>query len=233
MTAATGNETRYGRPCPLLQLTLISLFFLAPAWSGGSAAASSQHALKIIAFGDSLTAGFGLAAEDSFPAKLEKALRAEGYPVTVINAGVSAATASDGLSRLDWTIAGGADGVILELGANDMLRGFDPELTETVLGDILAKLTERGVPVLIAGMKAPHNLGADYQMKFDGIYPALAKKYGAPLYPFFLEGVVDRPELELADGIHPNPAGVEIMVKNILPSVRAFLASLAENAAKR
>ena len=197
-----------------------------PAWS----AATEPPPLRIIAFGDSLVAGHGLAADAAFPAVLEKTLRAEGYHVAVVNAGVSGETASGGQARLDWTLGYGADGVILELGANDMLRGVDPEVTKAALDAILGELKARNIKVLIAGMKAASSLGQDYKTRFEAIYPALAKKYDAPLYPFFLEGVAGEPALTLGDGLHPNPAGVERIVKGILPDVRAFVDQFSANA---
>ncbi|MGH6839679.1 MAG: arylesterase [Methylocella sp.] len=186
-------------------------------------AAKETPPLKIIAFGDSLTAGYGLAAADAFPAVLERTLRAEGYRVTIVNAGVSGDTASGGQARLDWALSDGADGVILELGANDMLRGVDPAVTKAALDAILGELKARNIKVLIAGMRAAPNLGQDYKTRFDAIFPALAKKYDAPLYPFFLEGVAGKPALKLGDGLHPNHAGVERIVKGILPDVRALV----------
>jgi acyl-CoA thioesterase-1 len=196
-------------------------------------AAKEMPPLKIIAFGDSLVAGHGLAADAAFPAVLEKTLRAEGYAVSVVNAGVSGDTASGGQARLDWALGDGADGVILELGANDMLRGVDPEVTKAALEAILGELKTRNIKVLIAGMKAASSFGQDYKTRFDAIYPALAKKYDAPLYPFFLEGVAGEPALKLGDGLHPNPAGVERIVKGILPDVRALVDQLGAKAARR
>ncbi|MGH6835763.1 MAG: arylesterase [Methylocella sp.] len=196
-------------------------------------AAKETAPLKIIAFGDSLVAGLGLAADAAFPAVLEKTLRAEGYHVRIVNAGVSGDTASGGQARLDWALADGADGVILELGANDMLRGVDPAVTKAALDAILGELKARNIKVLIAGMKAASSLGQDYKTRFDAIYPALAKKYDAPLYPFFLEGVAGEPALKLGDGVHPNPAGVERIVKSILPDVRAFVDQFGAKAARR
>jgi acyl-CoA thioesterase I len=183
--------------------------------------------VKIIVFGDSLVAGFKLPEDEAFPAVLEKALRADGFDATVVNAGVSGDTTTDGLARFDWTFAEGADAVILELGANDMLRGLDPKLTRETLDAILAKLKARKIPVLIAGMLASPSFGADYQQAFDPIYPELAHKYDAPLYPFFLEGVMNRPTLQLADGMHPNREGVEKIVQNMLPSIELFIKSLS------
>jgi len=194
-------------------------------------AAKDAPALKIIVFGDSLVAGHGLAADVAFPKVLQERLREEGYNVTVVNAGVSGDTATGGLARLDWTLADGADGVILELGANDMLRGIEPQVTKAALDAILDKLKLRHVKVLIAGMKATPSLGEDYKSRFDAIYPELAKKYDAPLYPFFLDGVTGEPALELADHMHPNPAGVRRVVDGILPAVHGFLDLLGEKAA--
>ena len=220
----------YGHRRAFLQLSAALL--LAALSSPARSATKDTPPLKIIAFGDSLVAGYGLAADAAFPAVLEKTLRAEGYHVTVVNAGVSGDTASGGQARLDWALGDGADGVILELGANDMLRGVDPEVTKAALDAILGELKARNIKALIAGMKATPNLGRDYKTRFDAIYPALAKKYDAPLYPFFLEGVADEPALKLGDGVHPNPAGVERIVKGILPSARAFLDQFGAKAAR-
>jgi acyl-CoA thioesterase I len=198
-----------------------------PAVFGLSPRLAAAPALKLIAFGDSLTAGYLLPANAAFPVVLQKALRRDGYDVSVVNAGVSGDTAEDGLARLDWTLQEAADGVILELGANDMLRGLDPDHTRQVLDQVLAKLTARHIKVLIAGMVATPSLGAEYQRAFDKIYPELAAKYAAPLYPFFLRGVTGDRNLTLPDGLHPNPAGVEKIVAQILPHVEAFLKTLA------
>ncbi|HTV31583.1 MAG TPA: arylesterase [Methylocella sp.] len=179
--------------------------------------------LKLIALGDSLTAGYGLPAAAAFPSVLEKRLREEGYNLTIVNAGVSGDTASGGLTRIDWTLHGGADGVIVELGANDMLRGIDPGVTRSALDGICAKIAARNIKILIAGMKATPSLGADYQARFDSIYPELARKYHAPLYPFFLDGVAGHPALLLEDHLHPSPEGVRRIVEGILPLVHSFL----------
>lgn len=183
--------------------------------------------LKIIAFGDSLTAGYKLAASEAFPAVLEKVLRSKGFDVTVVNAGVSGETAEDGLARFDWTFAEGADGAILELGANDMLRGFDPKLTRQTLDTILSRLKARKIPVLIAGMLASPSLGVEYREAFDRLYEDLAHKYDAPLYPFFLKDVMNNPTLQLTDGLHPNRKGVEKIVENMLPCIETFIKSLS------
>jgi acyl-CoA thioesterase-1 len=189
--------------------------------------ALGQHgASRLVAFGDSLVAGYSLPAGSAFPAVLERALRAEGYAVTIANAGVSGDTASGGLARLDWSVGDGTDGVILELGANDMLRGIDPDVTMAALDTILARLAARRIEVLLAGMRASPSLGKAYKARFDAIYPALAEKYAAPLYPFFLEGVAGEPNLKLPDGLHPNEAGVARIVAGILPSMRSFVSRL-------
>lgn len=179
-----------------------------------------------MAFGDSLTAGYGLAANQAFPVRLQAALKAKGHEVVIENAGVSGDTTSAGLARLDWSIPDGTDGVILELGANDALRGLDPAIPERSLDAILARLKARGIPVLMAGMRAPPNLGSAYQARFDGIYERLAQKYDVPLYPFFLDGVAGNTSLNLPDGVHPTAAGVDIIVERMLPAVEAFLATL-------
>lgn len=191
---------------------------LATLMAGPAAAATT-----LLALGDSLTAGYGLPAAEGFTVRLEKALRAKGHDVTVVNAGVSGDTATGGLARVDWSLTPEIDGVILELGANDMLRGVDPRETGKALDGIMAKLTERGLPVLVAGMLAAPNLGADYGQAFNGLYPALADKYGALFYPFFLDGVAGDPALNQADGIHPNPKGVDVVVERILPSVEKLI----------
>lgn len=195
-----------------------------PAWA--QTAAKADTPVKIIAFGDSLSAGYLLPESDAFPAVLQKALRAEGKDVTVVNGGVSGDTSTGGLARLDWTLGDGADAVILELGANDMLRGVDPAVTKQALASILEKLKARHVKVLLAGMLAQPTLGKDYVEKFDAIYPALAKQFGVPLYPFFLDGMVQDTTQKLSDGMHPNKRGVETIVAHILPDVDALLKSV-------
>ena len=175
-----------------------------------------------------MTAGLGLPASDSFPAKLEAALKARGHDVTVVNAGVSGDTASDGLARLDWSVGDDANAVIVELGANDALRGIDPATTRAALDKLLQRLAKRHLPVLLAGMLAPRNFGADYARSFDAIYADLAQKYGTPLYPFFLDGLVSRSDLVQADGLHPNATGVDLIVERIVPVVETLLARVAK-----
>ncbi|WP_245447412.1 arylesterase [Methylobacterium sp. 17Sr1-1] len=186
--------------------------------------------LNLVALGDSLTAGYGLPADAAFPVQLEAALKAKGQAVTVANAGVSGDTATGGLDRVEWSVPDGTDGVILELGANDMLRGTDPAVTEKALDAIVAKLKARGIPVLLAGMRAAPNLGPDYVKRFDAIFPRLAERYGLILYPFFLDGIAGDRALNLADGLHPTRAGVARVVAGILPSVEEFLTRLRKGA---
>jgi acyl-CoA thioesterase-1 len=188
---------------------------------------AAAEPLRIVALGDSLTAGYGLDASESFTARLEAALKARGHDVVIVNAGVSGDTASDGLARVDWSVDDDADAVIVELGANDALRGVDPAITRDALDGILARLGERGVPVLLAGMLAPPNLGKDYGARFNPIYPALAAAHGVILYPFFLDGVAADAGLNQPDGIHPNAEGVAVIVERIVPSVEALIAEAA------
>jgi acyl-CoA thioesterase-1 len=189
--------------------------------------AFAQETVTILAFGDSLTAGLGVDPESAFPAKLEAALKARGHNVRVINAGVSGDTAAAGRDRLDWALTDDIDAVILELGANDALRGIPPAETRSALTAILETLKLRKLPVLVAGMLAPRNLGPDYAAAYDPIFPDLAKQYGALYYPFFLDGVATRPDLNQADGLHPNPAGVDEIVTRITPPVEQLLARVA------
>ncbi|WP_274627189.1 arylesterase [Arvimicrobium flavum] len=191
----------------------------------GLAARAEADPYRIVGFGDSLMAGYQLGPGEGFPDRLQAALRAKGHDVEVAGAGVSGDTTSGGLSRLDWSVPDGTDLVILELGANDMLRGITPELTETNLESMLSRLKERNIPVLLAGMMAAPNLGPDYASAFNGIYPRLAEKFGVPLYPFFLDGVAAQRDLLLADGMHPSAAGVDVMVQRILPVVEKVIAA--------
>ena len=185
----------------------------------GPAAWAAERPVRIVALGDSLTAGYGLPLADAFPTKVQTALRAKGIEASVSNAGVSGDTASGARERLDWSVPDGTDAVIVELGANDALRGIDPKLTETALDAILTRLDQRHIPVLLAGMMAPPNMGADYAKTFDAIYPALAAKHPVIFYPFFLDGVAADPKLDQADGMHPNAAGVDVIVARIMPKV--------------
>ncbi len=181
----------------------------------------------MVVLGDSLSAGLGLLASDAFPEQLQKALEVNGIRVDMTNAGVSGDTSSGGRDRLDWSVPDGTNAVILELGANDALRGTDPAVTRSALSDILTRLKARGIAVLLCGMLAPPNYGSDYSARFNAIYPELAKSFGVPLYPFFLQGVAADASLNQADGIHPTAEGVDVIVKNILPAVQAFLGKIS------
>jgi acyl-CoA thioesterase-1 len=196
---------------------------LVVAFAGGAWAAADRP-VKIVVLGDSLSAGWGLPADAVFPARLAQALNAKGIAVSVANAGVSGDTASGGLGRLDWSVPVGTDAVIVELGANDALRGIDPKLTKAALAAILTKLKERHIAVLLAGMEAPRNMGSDYVQAFDAIYPALASTHPVALYPFFLDGVATDPNLNQGDGLHPNAAGVDVIVARMLPQVEELIA---------
>lgn len=202
----------------------IQPFSLALALSVAAAMPVAADPVRIVALGDSLTAGYGLEIGASFIGQLQAALKANGDDAVIVNAGVSGDTASDGFARVDWSVGADADAVIVELGANDALRGVDPAVTRDALDKLLARLGQRGLPVLLAGMRAPPNLGRDYGAQFNAIYPDLAAKHDALLYPFFLDGVAARPELNQADGIHPNQAGVAVIVERMLPSVEALIA---------
>ena len=185
---------------------------------------ASERPLKIVALGDSLTAGLGLAPEETFPAKLAQALRQKGIAVEMVNAGASGDTASDGASRLDWSVPDGTDAVILELGANDALRGIDPKLTRAALDAILRRLGERHIAVLLAGMRAPRNLGTAYVEAFDAMFPELASAFGVLFYPFFLDGVATDRGLNQPDGLHPTAAGIDVIVERMLPKVEELVA---------
>ena len=185
--------------------------------------AAAARTLRLVALGDSLTAGLGLAPGKAFPDRLEAALRAKGWDVKVINAGVSGDTAADGLARYEWAVPPDGDALIIELGANDMLRGLKPEATKATLAAILDKARAAHLPTLLAGMRAAPNLGPEYAGQFSAIYPALAKAYDVPLYPFFLDGVAGDPKLNQPDGLHPTADGVEVIVQKILPSVEALM----------
>lgn len=191
-----------------------------------SAGIARAEPVKLVGFGDSLMAGYQLPASDAFPVKLEAALREKGHEVEIANAGVSGDTTSAGLARLDWSVPEGTKGVILELGANDALRGVAPEETEKNLDAMLTRLKERGIAVLLAGMIAPPNMGPDYGERFNGMYQRLAEKHDVALYPFFLDGVVTKANLQLEDGMHPNTEGVDVMVRTMLPAVETFLKSI-------
>jgi len=208
-------------------LVLGMLLVVAGTAFAPTVAAAQTRPVKMVVLGDSLSAGLGLSASAAFPARLKESLKIKGIEVDVINAGVSGDTSSGGRDRLDWSIPEGTDAVILELGANDALRGTDPKVTRAALTDILARLKARKVAVLLCGMLAPPNYGSDYSARFNAIYPDLAKSFGVPLYPFFLEGVAADARLNQADGLHPTAEGVDMIVKNILPTVEAFLGTIS------
>ena len=186
-------------------------------------ASAADKPVKIVVLGDSLSAGYGLSEPDAFPSKLGAALKAKGIDVVIINAGVSGDTATGGLDRVGWSVPDGTDAVVLELGANDALRGVNPAVTKKALDGILQKLKKRNIPVLLAGMLSPPNMGADYVRDFDAIFPALAKEYGAVFYPFFLDGVAADAKLNQKDGMHPSSKGVDIIVERIMPKVEELI----------
>lgn len=197
---------------------------LALLWASGARPAWAERPVKIVALGDSLTSGHGLPPEAAFPPRLAKALAGRGIDVEIVNAGVSGDTASGGLARVDWSVPDDADGVILELGANDMLRGIDPQVTRKALEAIVRRLKERGLPVLLCGMRAPPNYGADYVKSYESIFPDLARKYGLLLYDFFLDGIVADKSLNQPDGLHPTAVGVDRIVERILPKAEELVA---------
>ncbi|MBR1169500.1 arylesterase [Bradyrhizobium liaoningense] len=206
-----------------IAVLMLALMTMAnPAWAGAA------KPVKLVVLGDSLSAGFGLPAQEAFPQKLQKALQAKGIEVDMTNAGVSGDTTSGGRDRLDWSVPDGTDGVIVELGANDALRGIDPDVARAALTDIVQRLKARKISVMLCGMLAPPNYGAEYAARFNSIYPDLAKTFDVPLYSFFLEGVAADAKLNQADGIHPTAEGVDIIVGRIMPTVEAFIGTIAE-----
>ena len=207
-----------------------------PAQAQAAQEPVKPQAIKIVVLGDSLVAGYLLPASAAFPAVLERRLKADGLPVEIANAGVSGDTASGGLARLDWAVPDGTDLVIVELGANDMLRAVDPKVTRDAITRIVSRLQERKIAVALTGMRAVSNWGADYEQAFKKLFTDIAAERNVPLFPLFYDGVTDKPELILSDGMHPNPAGVEAMVERflhfIIPLLRArFAARLAANPA--
>jgi acyl-CoA thioesterase I len=190
----------------------------------GGPAQPAERPVKIVAFGDSLMAGYQIALTDAFPAKLERALKAKGHKVEVANAGVSGDTTSGGLSRLDWSVPDGTDAVMVELGANDMLRGIDPKVTRNALEEIVRRLKQRGIEVMLCGMRSVTNYGADYAKAFDAIYPELASANNLVFYPFFLDGIATDAKLNQRDGLHPTEAGVDTIVTRITPKVEELIA---------
>lgn len=209
-----------------VHMLVLGLVLMAGTAFAQSPAAAMTKPIKLVILGDSLSAGLGLSASSAFPERLQKSLEIKGITVDMINAGVSGDTSSGGRDRLDWSVPEGTQAVIVELGANDALRGTDPAVTRAALSDILTRLKARKIAVLLCGMVAPPNYGSDYSARFNAIYPDLAKSFGVPLYPFFLEGVAADARLNQADGLHPTAEGVDVIVKNILPSVEAFLGAI-------
>jgi len=205
-------------------MALAALAVLAIAATTPAARAQADEPVRLMVLGDSLAAGYGLPEDDAFTHDLEAALRDRGHEVAVLNAGVSGDTTAGGLARLDWALADAPDAVMVELGANDGLRGIDPAETRRNLTAIVERLQDEGIPVMLAGMYAPPNLGEAYSEDFNAIYPDLAEAYDVPLYDFFLEGVATVPELNQPDGIHPNAEGVDAIVERITPAVVDFLA---------
>jgi len=203
-----------------LQFTVIAVSLI-------FAAAANARTINLVGFGDSLMAGYQLPAGDGFPEKLQAALKAKGLDITVANAGVSGDTTAAGLARIDWSVPDGTDGVILELGANDALRGIPPEESEKNLDQMIIRLKERGIAVLLAGMMAPPNMGADYAARFNPIYQKLSEKHGLPLYAFFLDGVALEAGLKLEDGMHPNAKGIDVMVEKMEPAVTNFVETIS------
>jgi acyl-CoA thioesterase-1 len=199
---------------------------MAGLWPATEFAGGTERLIHIVALGDSLTAGYGLPAEAAFPARLAHALEAKGMTIAITNAGVSGDTSTDGLARLDWSVPDGTDAVILEFGANDALRGIDPKITRDALASILMRLKEREIPVLLAGMLAPPNLGGEFGRAFDAIYPELASRFDVVFYPFFLDGVAARTDLNQSDGLHPNAGGVDVIVTKMLTTVESLIAKV-------
>ena len=203
-----------------LQFTVIAVSLIL-------ATAANARTINLVGFGDSLMAGYQLPPGDGFPEKLQAALKAKGLDVTIANAGVSGDTTTGGLARIDWSVPDGTDGVILELGANDALRGIPPEESVKNLDQMIIRLKERGIAVLLAGIIAPPNMGADYAARFNPIYQKLSEKHGLPLYAFFLDGVALEAGLKLDDGMHPNTKGVDVMVEKMEPAVTNFVETIS------
>jgi acyl-CoA thioesterase-1 len=218
-----------------LAFAAVPLLFGLGALMLAPAGLAAKEPVRLMVLGDSLTAGYGLPESEGFPARLEAALRAGGYEVEVIDAGVSGDTTAGGLARLPWLLGGPPeslpDAVMVELGGNDGLRGLDPQAMHANLDATLTLLADRGVPALLTGMKAPPNLGAEYGRAFEAVFHRLADKHDVPLYPFFIEGVALVPRLNQPDGIHPNAEGVAEIVRRILPATKSFLDSLPVDAA--
>ena len=212
------NEARH-----LQRRTVLAALAAALATVMAPRAAFAADPIKLVALGDSLTAGYGVGPGEAFPVKLEAALKAKGRNVAIANAGVSGDTSTGGADRLDWSVPEGTQGVIVELGANDMLRGLNPDVTRKAIGRILDRLKERDIPVLLTGMRAAPNLGPDFGKRYEAVFTDYANERGLDFYPFFLDGVAGDRALNQQDGIHPNPKGVDVIVARILPTVERFL----------
>jgi acyl-CoA thioesterase I len=228
VAAGQGLPRSYGSWSALVQLFALVVAGLALAGPRAGTAAGADRPVRMVALGDSLTAGLGLPANAAFPARLEQALNAKGMAVEITNAGVSGDTASAALARLDWSVPEGTDAVIVELGANDTLRGIDPKVTREALEGIVGRLRQRRIEVLLAGMRAAPNLGPDYGRDFDAIYADLAAQNDLLLYPFFLDGVAADAKLNQRDGLHPTAAGVDAIVARILPKAEELVARVRD-----
>jgi acyl-CoA thioesterase-1 len=204
----------------------LAMAIFATACLFSATAKAGAETISLVGFGDSLMAGYELPPEAAFPARLEKLLKEKGHDVAIANAGVSGDTTADGLARIDWSIPDGTKGVILELGANDALRGLSPEESLANLDQMITRLKERKIAVLLVGILAPPNMGGDYEQQFNPLYKALAEKHGLLFYPFFLDGVATKADLLLKDGMHPNDEGTEVMAKKFLPVAETFLQKL-------
>ena len=228
----TPPPTRRARFAPRVDLPTRGRLVVGLIFAFCIALPASAAPIKILAFGTSLTQGYGLPPGTEYPAVLEERLKAAKIDVKIINAGVSGDTSAGGASRIDWSLADRADAAIVELGSNDALRGIDPASTARNLSAIVAQLTAKHIPVLLLGMQAPKNFGPEYEAKFNAIYPKLARQYDVLLYPFVLDGVALNPKLNQADGIHPNPPGVKIIVSKILPDVLKLISQVQTPNAK-
>lgn len=220
------NRSQMTLPCgmrPRLPLLVVLILTFCAGGAMTSEAAGRSGPVHIVAFGDSLTAGYMLPPKDAFPVQLQAALKAKGFDVVIANAGVSGDTSAGGVARLDWSVPEDTEAVILELGANDALRGVDPNLTRQSLERIVTALKARNIEILLAGMSSPENWGKDYADSFNAIYRDLAARYDLVLYPFFLEGVALKPELNLADGLHPTGKGVGMIVERLLPKAEELI----------
>src|SRR3954454_23330067 len=222
----SGSEVERHRRS-FVHMLVLGLALMAGKVAFAQAPAFETKPIKMVVLGDSLSAGLGLSASSAFSARLQKSLKTKGIVVDMINAGVSGDTSSGGRDRLDWSVPEGTEAVIVELGANDALRGTDPKVTRAALTDILTRLKSRKIAVLLCGMVAPPNYGKEYAARFNAIYPELSKSFDVPLYPFFLEGVAADAKLNQPDGLHPTAEGVDMIVRNILPAVEAFLGTVA------